>query len=449
MGLFTKLLRKKRRRVFVLGLDGMPFTLAQQLMARGTMPTFKELSEQAQAFRSINSVLPPVSSVAWASFMTGKNPGNHNIFGFVDRRPATLETFIPSSADLQGETLWAILSRHGRRVVVLNVPTTYPPRRVNGILVSGFEAPTLEKATYPPEVGTKLKQMGYRIDIDPWQARQSRDKFVAELWETFGKRREALLRLMDEEPWDFFIAHIMDTDRLHHFLWRQWIEEDPEFHPRFAEFYAGVDSLIAEITRRLADDDELIILSDHGFCTLKKEVYLNHYLAEHGWLQLNEGKGDALASLAPQAKAYSMIPGRIYFNRKGRERDGWITDSEVDSLFAELKALLLEMRDPDSGEQVIVQCFHKEEAFTGAYLDLAPEMMVLPRDGYDLKGNIRTQGLFGHSELVGMHTYDNAMLLVRNSRLREQTACVTDVMPTILEIMGLPADDLDGVSLLA
>jgi len=448
MGFIRKFLEKKKRRVFVLGLDGMPFTLAQQLFGMGTMPTYKGLTEGQGAFRPIDSVLPPVSSVAWASFMTGKNPGNHNIFGFVDRRPGTLETFIPSCLDLKSETLWEILSRHGKRVVVMNVPTSYPPRKVNGILVAGFESPSVEKATYPSEVGMKLKQMGYRIDIDPWQARQSRKKFVEDLYQTFQKRQEAVLHFMDEEPWDFFIAHIMDTDRMHHFLWRQWEEKDPEFHARFVEFYARVDALIAEVMQRLMDEDELIILSDHGFCRLDKEVYINHYLAEQGWLSFEDGKGDNLSAMSPASKAYSLIPGRIYLNRKGRERDGWIEDADVDSVIDELKGCLLEMKDPASGETIITRCFRKEEAFTGAYCDTAPEMVVLSRDGYDLKGNIKTDALLGPSELVGMHTYNNAMLYSKNSQLRDGLACVTDVMPTILQVMGLNLEGLDGRSLL-
>ncbi len=448
MGLLGNLLGKRKKRVFVLGLDGMPFALAQQLFEQGVMPTFKKLTEERGSFRSMDSVLPPVSSVAWASFMTGKNPGNHNIFGFIDRRPATLETFIPSSVDMKSETLWEILSRHGKHVVVVNVPTSYPPRKVNGILVSGFEAPSIDKATYPAEVGQKLKQMGYRIDIDPWQARQSRAKFVEDLYLTFAKRQEAVLHFMDTEPWDFFIAHIMDTDRMHHFMWKQWDEKDPEFHPKFVEFYRRVDQMIEEVLHRLTDQDTLVILSDHGFCTLHKEVYVNHYLMEKGWFRVESGKGDNLAAMTPDSKAYSLIPGRIYLNRKGRERDGWVEAGEVDRLLDELSACLLEMKDPETGESIITRVYRKEEAFTGQCLDVSPELVLLSRDGYDLKGNIKTESLTGPSELVGMHTFDNAMVYLSNRKMRTDTACVTDVMPTILDIMGVSEPGLDGRSLL-
>ena len=113
MGLFDKL-RFKGRRVLVVGLDGVPFTLLKRLSEEGELPNWTKLMESG-SMRRMNSVHPCVSSVAWATYMTGKNPGKHNIYGFVDRNPGSMDVFIPMSRDMDGKTLWEILSQAGKR----------------------------------------------------------------------------------------------------------------------------------------------------------------------------------------------------------------------------------------------------------------------------------------------------------------------------------------------
>ena len=82
MNFLRKLRRSKSKRVFVIGLDGTPYTFFQKAMGEGYMPNLARMVEEG-TFRRINSVYPTVSSVAWSSFMTGRNPGKHNIYGFI------------------------------------------------------------------------------------------------------------------------------------------------------------------------------------------------------------------------------------------------------------------------------------------------------------------------------------------------------------------------------
>ena len=105
----------------VIGLDGTPYSLMTRLVNEGRMPNFARILAQG-SMCPMASVHPTVSSVAWATFMTGVNPGKHGIFGFVDRRPGSYKTYIPTARNLRSETLWEILSRQGKRVVVINVP---------------------------------------------------------------------------------------------------------------------------------------------------------------------------------------------------------------------------------------------------------------------------------------------------------------------------------------
>ena len=200
------------RRVVVLGLDGMPHSLLHRLIADGVMPNFQGLIAQG-ALMSMTSVVPTVSSTAWASIATGCNPGKHGIFGFIDRVPQTHEMFIPSSRTLKAETWVDLFSGMGRRVFSMGVPTTFPPRPVNGILISGFLAPALNGATYPASVASELASLGYLIDIDAWQARENREKFLDEIFYALDRRAEAMFRYYAREAWDLFIAHFMGRER--------------------------------------------------------------------------------------------------------------------------------------------------------------------------------------------------------------------------------------------
>ena len=156
------------------------------------MPHFKELIRQG-SFRPLFSVLPTVSCVAWSSFMTGKNPAKDNIFGFLDRSAGSYLPYVPNANNMTSSTLWDILGDERKRVVVMGAPVTYPPKEVNGILVSGFLAPDIEKATYPTELGRELKEKNdYRLDIDPWKAREDTDSVFPQVTDVFRKRRDTL-----------------------------------------------------------------------------------------------------------------------------------------------------------------------------------------------------------------------------------------------------------------
>lgn len=151
------------------------------------MPNLSRVLRDGSLVR-MSSSHPDVSSVAWASFMTGTNPGKHGIFGFIDRKPHSYETYIPTGHNLRGETLWELLSDYGRRVCVIGVPVSYPPRPVKGVLVGCFLSPSVEKAAYPAALGRELQARGYWVDTDPWAARDSCDRFLEDYRETLARR---------------------------------------------------------------------------------------------------------------------------------------------------------------------------------------------------------------------------------------------------------------------
>lgn len=451
MKLFNKIgARGKGPKVFVLGLDGTPYSLLTKMLKEGRLPNLAKIVNRGSLLK-INSVVPTLSPVAWACFMTGKNPGKHNIFGYVERALDPFETKIISADMLRGDTLWDLLNCDGKRTIVMGVPVTYPPPEVEGVIVSGFLCPRLEKATYPPQFADVLKKMDYIIDVDPWLARESRDKFLTELHRALRRRFELAFYLMQKEEWDFFMCHLMETDRLHHFFWRQMEEDHPIDAARFYNLYTVLDDLVGELQNRLPREASLVMLSDHGFCRAKREVELNCWLVKQGWLKFTKDNPESLADIHPESSAYSLIPGRIFINLKGREPNGSIEPGrEYDIVRQKMIGALLSLRDPNDGVPVLKDAVLRERLYIGPATINAADIIAVPNDGYELKAKLDATELYSASEMSGTHTYDDAFLFVEGGAAPRAGLNVSDAMPTILELMGskIPRD-LDSASCVA
>jgi predicted AlkP superfamily phosphohydrolase/phosphomutase len=440
---------KKKPRVVVVGLDGTPLSFVRKKLAEGALPGMKQLFDSGSLVE-LKSVHPCVSCVAWSSMMTGKNPAKHNIYGFIDRTPGTYSIFLPNSSTMTSTTLWEILSDKGRSVIVMNVPVTYPPRTVNGYLVSGFDAPRLGGATYPDTLAPRLKTQGYEIDIDPWRARENLDNLYPDLMRVFEARTRAFFNLYEEKKWDFAIVHIMETDRLYHFMWEHMEQGHPKYAGQFMDFFGAVDKFMAKLAAGLGDDVTLIVMSDHGFCTLKREVYLNRFLEDKGYLAYKGGDAKQLSDIDPaRTRAFVLDPGRVFINLRGREAEGSVGPDEYEALRQELKSALASLTD-EAGNRVIKDVFAREEIYAGENLASAADLVLNPVNGYDPKGAFGKKALTGKGPIVGMHTYDDAMLFIRGHNIKAEGASVIDVAPTVLDLMEIERpSDFDGRSLLA
>lgn len=439
----------KRKRLLVVGLDGTPYTLLQKLISQGYMPNLKSLISEGN-FRQVRSVIPTISSVAWSNFMSGKNPAKHGIFGFVDFRPSSYEVYIPDGRYFQGDRLWDIISKAGKTVIVMGVPVTFPPKPVKGFLVCGFLAPRLEKATYPPELAEELKKLGYRIDADPQLARQNKDKFLEAVFLTLEKRWEAFSLLLKKKKWDFAMVHFMSTDRLHHFLWRQVEEGDEKFKKAFLDFYKKIDLIIGEVSSLSDRKTPLILLSDHGFCSVKHEVSVYWWLKERGWLEFSTPEPKKPEDIAPsRTRVLGLIPGRFYVNLEDRFPGGIVPQSEYRKTCESFVSEIMELKDPETGESILEKAVLKEEIYSGPLVDRSADIIAVPKRGYDLKGGIGSKELFTSSALTGMHTYDDAFVLLSDRDIQRDDPEITDVMPTCLDLLDVEKPpELDGRSLL-
>ena len=448
MGLLKRLLGKspENARLFVLSLDGVSHSFVLGAVKSGLMPNMARLLREGSWAR-MNSVLPTVSTVAWATYMTGVNPGKHGIFGFVDREPNPFAAFIPTAKDLKASSLWEMISRGGKRVGVMNVPLTYPPKQVNGFMVGCFLSPELAKATYPADLAPRLVEMDYKIDADMSLARGDMAAFLDDLNHTMARRFGAAFKLMASEPWEFFQLHIMDTDRINHFLWGDWQDRREGLAQEFEAFYHRLDSYIGEMVQALPPECRLAIVSDHGFTRSLAHVQINQWLEKNGYLMFGRGKKEFM-NLHPETRAYSLVPGRVYINLEGREEKGRVGRGKpADELKEELVHRLSGIKHPDNGQPLIRRVYKREELYAGPQLGRASDLIIDPMPGYELKAAWEAPGLLSAPELSGTHTYDDAFLYLQGVKAlpEDNSFSLLDMAPTMLSLLGMPVPQgLDG-----
>ncbi len=429
-------------KVLVIGLDGVPYRIIKNFIKMDIMPHLGKLSEEGTMGEML-STIPPVSSVAWTTFFTGVNPGKHGIYGFVERKPDSYEIYFPNATHIKSPTLWDILLPYKKRTVAINIPHTYPARPLNGVLISGFVALDLEKSVYPPSLYQKLKEMGYRIDVNYQEAAEKKEEFFKDLFYTLDKRREAILHFIKKEKWDLFIAAFTGTDRLHHYFWHELTDTHGAFHQKCLEYYRRLDKTIKKIVSSIGKEVNLIIMADHGFTLLNKELYPNTWLKERGYLKLKKEPPESLADIDPSSKAFVLDPGRVFINLKGKMPQGCVeAGSAYEDLLQELTRGLREVKGID-------KVFRKEELYSGGCLEHAPDLVLLSETRYDIKGSLSKNQLLGKDKFSGMHTHHDALLYIRGLSSNRERIYLIDIAPTILDFLGLPVSShMDGVSLL-
>jgi len=404
--------KKKKRKIFVLGLDGVPYTLLKEMASKGLLPAISGLLDKG-ALHKMKVTIPEVSSVSWPSFMTGKNPGTHGIFGFTDLASSSYNIRFPSFTDIRIKTIWDILADRGLRSVVLNQPSTYPARKINGAMVSGFVAIDLAKSVYPLRLKDELEKFNYMIDIDTVKCRDDPDLLIEQLDWSLNTREKAMNYLWDEVDWDYFEMVITGTDRLHHYLWDAYNNLEHPYHMKFIEYYHKLDELIGRIYARFIDksnaidpEDHFFILSDHGFTGIKQEFNLNVWLASEGYLKFVVEEPENLGQISDDSKAFAIDPGRIYLNLEGKFPKGCVRFGDLKSLRHEIKAKLEALEF--NGEKVVRKVFERDEIYSGPMTNYSSDLIVLTNYGYDVKGSIKKRDVFDRTTFVGMHTWDDA-----------------------------------------
>jgi predicted AlkP superfamily phosphohydrolase/phosphomutase len=444
MGLLDRIRGDGGPRVAFVGIDGVPYSLLAD-----NPEEFEHIAALADEGTggAIDSIVPPESSACWPALTTGVNPGQTGVYGFQDRETGSYETYVPMGRDVQAERVWNRVQEAGREATVMNVPVTFPPERGVQRMASGFLSPSVEKASYPDEIREYLEGLDYRLDVNAKLGHdEDRSDFVADAHETLEKRHEAFMHYIEADDWDLFFGVYMTTDRVNHFLFEDY-ERDGPMREEFLDFYRRLDECIGELRAALPDDVTLIVASDHGFTTLDYDVDCNVWLRQQGWLSFQEDPSE-LADIADETRAYSLSPGRFYINKEGREPRGSVPESEFERVREELAADIESMEGPD-GEPVIKRVVTHEDAFRGPHTEIAPDLVAIPEEGFDLKAGFDAgETMFSDSPRNGMHTFDNTTLLVDDESARLDDTDLYDIAPTILSLLDIEFDRsaFDGTS---
>ncbi len=334
-------------KLFIIGLDGATFDLIRPWVAQGKLPTFKKLMDGG-AWSELQSTIPPVTASAWSSFMTGKNPGAHGLFDFMQRKRDSYDLAPVSVRDRDGKAVWDLIGDAGGKVIVMNVPVTWPPQPVNGLLVTGMLTPRdATEYTYPRELADELRaQIGdYVVYSDEVYSKGRGEIFLNALKHSAEQRTRAAEYLMTKYPWDFFMLVFPETDTVSHGLWSAYDTTHHQHDPREAaqfrdgilEVYQHIDSLIARLLEKLespvsgvqspasnvqsdfAQDRHptsnflppisVFLMSDHGHGPLRNFLYVNNYLVKLGYLKF---KNSPLTTLKLLAFALGITPRTIY-----------------------------------------------------------------------------------------------------------------------------------------
>jgi predicted AlkP superfamily phosphohydrolase/phosphomutase len=426
-------------KVLVLGLDGATFDLIKPWAAAGYLPTLKRLMDEG-SHGSLRSTTPPMTGPAWTTFATGVNPGKHRLYDWIARDDGAY-TFSPVTAlDCQAPTIYALLSQVGRRVCSLNVPMTYPPTPVNGVLVSGLPAPSTKvNVTYPAGLLKEITDAvgDYILYPDPGQAYSDAgvDAFLERLYRTTDLRVETLDYLRGREAWDFAMVVFNGTDTISHAMWKYMDAKHPLYDASKAakyghairDYYAYLDGKLARYVDELPGDTTLVVMSDHGFGPFHKFIHVNNWLLQQGYMAVNPGLRAALkhtlfrGGFSPmnvydtlmrlglgslkrevvrgqgqgllktlflsfadidwsRTQAYSLgNVGQIYLNVKGREPKGCVEPGTDYELVREaIIARLRALTDPATGEPVVETIYRREELYHGDFLEKAPDIVFLP-----------------------------------------------------------------------
>jgi len=427
-------------KVFILGLDGASPEIIDSLIGLGKLPAFRKLKEEGVMGR-LRTTIPPITGSAWSSFMTGKNPGKHGIFDFIHRKEGTYQ-LSPINARLrEGRPFWSWASDAGKKICVFNVPVTYPPEKLNGMMVTGMLTPSNKTDyTFPLSLAKELDRVtqGYRIHITESYSKGGEERFLKHLEEMTEKRKKAMEYLFGLEDWDVFIAIFEGTDVLQHELWhcsdRNHFRHDSSQENLLEvipNYYEKMDGVLKQVMERwIGPEWNLIVMSDHGAGPLYKLLYVNNFLMRSGFLQLREGVlssirnllfrqgivpmtfyhlllriglgrlkkkarfGQSESLLKPfflsfedvdwnRTKAYCIgsTAGQIYINLKGREPMGIVHPGTE---FEEVReAIIKELKglvDDETREPIIEEIYRKEELYSGPHLKEAPDIVFLPRN---------------------------------------------------------------------
>ncbi len=476
-------------KVVVIGVDGGSWNIIEPMINKGMLGGFRRILETG-CWGILKSTLPPVTGPAWVSFSTGSNPGKHGIFDFVYFEGDKLK--FHTSRNIKTRTFYELLSINGKRSIIIGLPLSYPPpSNFDGIMVSDFLYP--RKEIYPTSKNEYIRNYRPFADISK---KDKKDELLSDILSTAKNRVEVAKKLFSDENWDFYYLHFQETDTVLHFFWKNILTET-EDGKTAKEVFKILDNFLIWLTNNMDKNTVLLVVSDHGFKEYRYAVNLNIYLKKTGLLKtipttqstgdeslrkhileniLNK-KDDQTKILAVPQPIYKiltlpllikiskrisrfMFPGEILVNPEKIDYNHSVAfvpttesmgihinpkferkDYIVDYLLKELIKLNLK------GLNVFKYVLRREEVYSGPFVKLAPEIMLVPNDHFIITSSIRSNGSVYENYNWGWHDM-NGIFLAFGKEIKKGfkvSAEIYDIAPTILHIFGLAIPDyMDG-----
>ncbi len=376
------------RKVLVVGLDSAP----PKLLYEELLPELPVLSEIIgdSARYLLRSCHPPITIPAWACMVTGKTPGELGLYGFRHRKPGSYtEFYIANSRSVKEPAVWDVLGDKGLRSIVVSVPPSYPPRKVNGYLISCFITPGPESPyTYPPLLKREIESRFGPFIFDVEFRIEDRDRIIKGLWEMTKQHFAVLRYLASNKKWDFMMFVEIGVDRVQHAFWGYMDKEHHKYVPGnkyehvVKEYYKLIDAELGKLLKEIPRDTVVVVASDHGAKGMKGAFVVNQWLAEKGYLKIEKmpsKPGVELKDVKVDWKktiawGWGGYYARIFLNVKGREPYGVIDPRDYEHYRDMLIEDLKKIRGPN-GEQWNTIALKPEEVYPVVRGD-APDLIV-------------------------------------------------------------------------
>ena len=455
-------------RMLVVGLDG----LSPELVARwrGDLPTLDALM-RAGIHGRLHSTVPAVTPPAWTAAMTGVNPGRFGFHDFLVRAGHEYADFrLVASTDQRAPGVDQLVAAAGGRACRVAVPVGYPPPELErGAVVACFFAPTSgHRLTFPPALQRELEVVAgpYMIDATgPNGTAEERDRLLRTIVEMDAQRFRMTRHLLRTRQWDLLWMVALGTDRVAHYFFRDLDLAHPDHDAGSAwrdavlQCYRACDRHLGELLDQ-AGDIPVLVLSDHGTQRIEGKVCLNEWLRDRGYLHCDPPAAPCSPREAPirwgQTRAWAHgSGGAIYLNVVGREPQGVVAPERYDAEVAALTEALLDLTTPD-GRKLHVDVIERRYVYDGPYADNAPDLFVNVEDQrWLVSDQVGTDTVFVDRNF-GRDGACHAMtgfFALAGPGVRSggdvPYACLYDIAPTILALLGLeiPAD-CEGRSLL-
>ncbi|MFX1475623.1 MAG: alkaline phosphatase family protein [Promethearchaeota archaeon] len=476
-------------KLIILGLDGATFEVIGNHLER--LPTLNSLIREGVSGKLL-STIPMDTAVAWPAFATGRNPGKLGIYDFMIRDPESMKLHVLDFRDLSYDFFWHYIPGS---VGLASIPAI-PPQNVSAFFIQG------SLVILPPDgtfyvMGEKRKLPPYYNHYIKWY--EDKGKILKNLEKSVENRCSVYVSLLKETHPDFAMFLFDAIDHIQHHFWAFMDKSHPAYRKtRYEEAivntYAQVDECIKEIISRVDEDTHILIVSDHGFGPCHTKINITRWLEKNGYLgygqaprqrlfykilrllfrigaklpdfikrtlirrYLTESKTDQIAERETAidwsiSKAYSWgYCSPIFINLQGREPDGIVPPAEYEKLREEIIQKLLKLRDPETSRPVFKTVLKKEDIYSGQFLNLAPDILIIPHRGYGTSTSLASDApLFERVGIypgTGIHELEGVFIF-KGPTVKQgaviKGAKIMDIAPTILHLFGVSIpSDMDG-----